>query len=101
MDKRNRKGTGRNTQDEARKEEIDPGHDDGLWNEHDHIALHHIHHSIHSSGIGQWVRRRCSSVLWIFQVFALLECSLQEAPSSFNDCAWENVGILTKENGAS
>lgn len=43
------------TDNKATEERIDPSHNKSLRNNHRHIALHHIHHLIHSCGIGHWV----------------------------------------------
>jgi hypothetical protein len=53
-----RKGERHPEHDKAGEEGIDPAHDKGLGDDHRHVALHHVHHAVHSCRIGHRVRRR-------------------------------------------
>lgn len=44
------------TEDESRKEKVDPTHDDRLGDHHDHALLHLFHHSVHGARVRQRVR---------------------------------------------
>lgn len=46
------------TNDKSCKEGVDPAHNEGLWDHHRHVSLHHVHHAVHRSRVGHRIRRR-------------------------------------------
>lgn len=63
------------TDDKARKEGIDPTHDQGLRDHHHHVSLKHSHHSFHARRISHGVRGRLAAIIGILEKCAIAESS--------------------------
>jgi hypothetical protein len=60
------------TYDEARKEGVNPTHDERLRNHHGHLSLHHAHHALHGGGIRHGIGPGLAPRVWVCQKLALL-----------------------------
>lgn len=60
------KEVGKRTEDEAREEEIDPAHDEHLWDHGDKLVLHSPHHALHHGRVTEGAHRGWCNPITVF-----------------------------------
>lgn len=87
------------TDDVSAEEGVDPAHDQGVGDDHGHVVLHHAHHAVHLTRVGQRVRRRLALPIRLFQEGPGLVSSGEVLATSLKGPLRDGV-VVGAQNGA-
>lgn len=89
-----RKTGATHTDDVTAKEGIDPAHDERIGDNHGHVVLHHAHHAVHGTRIGEGVGGRLALPVRVLEESARLEGGDEVVAAGLEGAAREDVEVV-------
>lgn len=93
-------GIAKRTEDESRKEKVDPSHDDGLGHDVHDVLLHAVHHGLDVGWVGHKVALGFVVANGILKVRALLEGLAQVGLARLEGLLGQVAAVRTQNRGA-
>lgn len=88
------------TEDESRKEKVDPSHDNGLRDNVHDVLLHAVHHGLDIGWVGHQVALGLVAADRVLEVRALLEGLAQVGLARLEGLLWQVAAMRTENRGA-